>query len=126
MYKGCIKGVIKGVIPDIYYTMIKTFKTFKRTYRYPHLTPLTFVLPSPLTPPPPPPPLRTVPAWRHGGSAGTGSGASGKGKSGGSGVIILKMPTANYTGITAGSPVVSTSGSNTILTFNGSGSYSIA
>jgi hypothetical protein len=33
------------------------------------------------------------------------------------------MPTANYSGTTSGSPTVSISGSNTILVFNGSGSY---
>jgi hypothetical protein len=33
------------------------------------------------------------------------------------------MPTTNYSGTTTGSPSVSTSGSDTILTFNGSGSY---
>jgi hypothetical protein len=33
------------------------------------------------------------------------------------------MPTASYTGTTTGSPAVSTSGVNTILQFNGSGSY---
>jgi hypothetical protein len=42
---------------------------------------------------------------------------------GGKGVVILSMPTSNYSGTTTGSPGVSTSGSNTILTFNGSGSY---
>jgi hypothetical protein len=52
-----------------------------------------------------------------GGSRNTGGGA------GGSGVIILSVPTANYKGITTGSPTVTTSGSNTILTFTGSGSY---
>ena len=43
--------------------------------------------------------------------------------SGGSGVVILRMPTTNYSGTTTGSPTVTTSGSNTILTFNASGSY---
>jgi hypothetical protein len=33
------------------------------------------------------------------------------------------MATANYSGITTGSPTVSTSGSDTLLTFTGSGSY---
>ena len=33
------------------------------------------------------------------------------------------MPTANYSGTTTGSPTVTTSGSNTILTYTGSGSY---
>jgi hypothetical protein len=33
------------------------------------------------------------------------------------------VPTANYSGVTTGSPTVTTSGSNTILTFTSSGSY---
>jgi hypothetical protein len=33
------------------------------------------------------------------------------------------MPTASYSGTTSGSPSVSTSGSDTILTYTGSGSY---
>ena len=46
------------------------------------------------------------------------------GGSGAAGVVILRMPTAGYSGITTGAPTVSTSGSDTILTFTGSGSYS--
>jgi hypothetical protein len=42
---------------------------------------------------------------------------------GGKGVVILSIPTASYSSTTTGSPTVSTSGSNTILQFNGSGSY---
>ena len=45
------------------------------------------------------------------------------GRAGGSGCCILLIPTADYTGITTGSTIVATSGSNTILTFTGSGSY---
>jgi len=33
------------------------------------------------------------------------------------------MPTVLYSGTTSGSPTVTTSGSNTILTYTGSGSY---
>jgi hypothetical protein len=33
------------------------------------------------------------------------------------------MSTSNYTGTTTGSPTVTTSGSNTILKYTGSGSY---
>jgi hypothetical protein len=42
---------------------------------------------------------------------------------GGSGVVILRMLTSDYSGTTSGSPTVSTSGSDTILTYTGSGSY---
>jgi hypothetical protein len=46
------------------------------------------------------------------------------GGAGGSGVVILSVPTANYSGTTTGSPTVTTSGSNTIMTFtSGSGTY---
>ena len=64
--------------------------------------------------------------YRHktpggGGAAGTATSASGG--NGGSGVVILSVPTANYSGTTTGAPTVTTSGSNTILTFTSSGSY---
>jgi hypothetical protein len=42
---------------------------------------------------------------------------------GGSGVVILRMLTSKYSGTTTGSPTVSTSGTDTILTYTGSGSY---
>jgi len=58
-----------------------------------------------------------------GGGGGGGGQSSGTGGNGGSGVVILSIPTANYSGTTTGSPTVTTSGSNTILTFTGSGSY---
>jgi hypothetical protein len=35
----------------------------------------------------------------------------------------LSVPTANYTGITTGSPTITNSGSNTIIKFTASGSY---
>jgi hypothetical protein len=38
-------------------------------------------------------------------------------------VVILRMLTSNYSGTTTGSPSVSTSGSDTILNFSGSGTY---
>jgi hypothetical protein len=50
-------------------------------------------------------------------------GSSVDGSAGGSGVVILRMPTASYSTTTTGSPTVTTDGSNTILVFNGSGSY---
>ena len=42
---------------------------------------------------------------------------------GGSGIVILKVPTSNYTGTTTGSPTVTTVGSYKILKFTSSGSY---
>jgi hypothetical protein len=57
------------------------------------------------------------------GSGGGGTGFSTSSGSGGKGVVILSVPTANYSSTTTGSPTVTTSGSNTILQFNGSGSY---
>ena len=67
------------------------------------------------------------------GIANTGGGAAGTNKGGGysnagvlqggSGCVILKMPTDEYTGVTSGNPSVFTSGSDTILAFTGSGVY---
>ena len=65
------------------------------------------------------------------GTANTGGGGGGNGNpsnpgaNGGSGVVILSVPTANYSGTTTGSPTITTSGSNTIITFTtaGSGTY---
>jgi hypothetical protein len=45
------------------------------------------------------------------------------GAAGGSGVVIISIPTTNYTGTTTGSPTVTTNGNNTVLTFTASGSY---
>ena len=42
---------------------------------------------------------------------------------GGSGVVILRVPTVSYSNSTTGNPTVSTSGSDTIMVFTGSGSY---
>jgi hypothetical protein len=38
-------------------------------------------------------------------------------------VVILRITTSTYSGTTSGSPTVTTSGTDTILTYNGSGSY---
>ena len=65
-------------------------------------------------------------------TANTGGGGGGGGQSltqaigggnGGSGVVIISIQTSNYTGVTTGSPTVTTSGSNTIIKFTASGSY---
>jgi hypothetical protein len=61
------------------------------------------------------------------GTANTGGGAGGSADSvagigGGSGVVILRMPTANYSGTTTGSPTVTTDGSDKVIVFNSSGS----
>jgi hypothetical protein len=43
---------------------------------------------------------------------------------GGSGVVILSVPTTSYSGTTTGSPTITTSGANTIIKFTGAtGSY---
>ena len=57
-----------------------------------------------------------------GGGAGSGNPPSDSG-AGGSGVVILRVLTADYSGTTTGSPTVTTDGTDTILTFNASGSY---
>jgi hypothetical protein len=57
------------------------------------------------------------------GGGGGGAGGYGTGGSGGSGVVILSVPTANYTGTTTGSPTVVTNGSNTVIIFKSTGTY---
>jgi hypothetical protein len=55
---------------------------------------------------------------------GGGGGYNGSGAfAGGSGVVILSVPTANYTGTTTGSPTITTNGIYTVLKFTASGSY---
>jgi len=58
----------------------------------------------------------TVNTGGGGGGGGTTGGAGGKG------VVILRMPTANYSGTTTGSPTVTTDGSDKVIVFNDSGS----
>jgi hypothetical protein len=58
-----------------------------------------------------------------GSGGGGGGGGAGNGGEGGKGVVILSMPSGNFSGTTTGSPTESTSGGNKILVFNGSGSY---
>jgi hypothetical protein len=57
-----------------------------------------------------------------GGGAGAG-GEDAQPGSGGSGVVILRLRTSEYTGTTTGSPTVTTTGEETVLTFTGSGTY---
>jgi hypothetical protein len=61
------------------------------------------------------------------GTANTGGGGGGannqSNQAGGSGVVILRMLTANYTGTTTGSPTVTTDGSYKVVKFTGSGTY---
>lgn len=61
------------------------------------------------------------------GSVNTGGGGGGAWQSttgnGGSGIVYLSMPTLNYTGIHTGSPTVTTTGSNTVLKYTSSGTY---
>lgn len=66
------------------------------------------------------------------GTANTGGGGGGggyqiptnySGGAGGSGIVILIVPTSEYSGVTTGSPTVTTSGSDTIIKWTSSGSY---
>jgi len=60
------------------------------------------------------------PANTGGGSGGVNDYTSGNG---GSGVVILRVATADYSGTTTGSPTVSVDGTDTVIKFTGSGSY---
>jgi len=63
------------------------------------------------------------------GTANTGGGGGGSGDNtgvggaGGSGKVILRLITSEYSGTTTGSPTVTTVGTETVLTFTGSGTY---
>ena len=58
-----------------------------------------------------------------GGGAGWTTAGWNTGGAGGSGVVIISVPVANYTGTTTGSPTVTTNGNFKILTFTASGTY---
>jgi hypothetical protein len=58
-----------------------------------------------------------------GGGGASSNNISAGGGAGGSGVVIIRVPTSNYTGTTTGSPTVTASGANTIMIFNASGTY---
>ena len=57
------------------------------------------------------------------GNTNTGGGGGGFVGQGGSGVVILRMPTANYSGTITGNPTVTTDGTDTILIYKSSGTY---
>lgn len=57
-----------------------------------------------------------------GGGGGAG-GFSTVGGSGGSGVVILSVPSIYYSGVYSGTPVITSTGGNTILKYNSSGTY---
>ena len=60
------------------------------------------------------------------GTANTGGGSGAYehgGPGGGSGVVIIRMATANYSGSTTGSPTVTVDGTDTVLTYTASGTY---
>lgn len=64
------------------------------------------------------------------GNPNTGSGGGGaalnfphSGGQGGSGLACLRMATASYTGTTTGSPTIIVSGTDTVLVYNSSGTY---
>ena len=52
-----------------------------------------------------------------GGGGVYNSAAQGVGTTGGSGVVILRMPTVSYSGTTSGSPTVTTDGSHKVIKF---------
>ena len=59
-------------------------------------------------------------------NTGGGGGASGDGRdsgAGGSGIVILRMLSSNYSGTTSGSPTVTTDGSYKVVKFTSSGTY---
>ena len=57
------------------------------------------------------------------GDGGDGSDSPALASDGADGIVILRLATADYTGTTTGSPTVGTDGTDTVLTFTGSGSY---
>jgi len=62
------------------------------------------------------------------GTANTGGGGGASyvgGGNGGSGVVILRLPTASYSGTTTGSPTVTTDGTDTVIKFTGTGTYTV-
>jgi hypothetical protein len=65
-----------------------------------------------------------TPAVANTGGGGGGSKPYGPAAGqGGSGIVILRIPTENYSATTTGSPTVTTDGSFTVVKYTGSGSY---
>ena len=62
-------------------------------------------------------------ATNSGGGAGGANHYSSSVPNGGSGCVILRIPTANYTGTSSGAETPAVIGSDTILTFKGTGTY---
>jgi hypothetical protein len=58
-----------------------------------------------------------------GGSQDTANPPNNAGGNGGSGIVVLRMNTSDYSGTTTGSPTVTTVGTETVLTYTGSGTY---
>ena len=57
------------------------------------------------------------------GTPNTGGGAGGDFRSGGSGVVIMRISSSNYSGNVTGNPTITTDGGFVIITFTGSGTY---
>ena len=57
---------------------------------------------------------------KEGGGAGNNTEI---GANGGSGIVILRLATSQYSGTTTGSPTITTDGTDTILKYTGSGTY---
>jgi len=60
------------------------------------------------------------------GTANTGGGSGAYehgGPGGGSGIVIIRVPTSSYSSVYTGSPTVTVDGTDTVLTFTGSGTY---
>ena len=68
-------------------------------------------------------PSPTVGAVNTGGGSGGIGLSSGTGAAGGKGVVILRFPSANWSGTVTGSPTESTDGDYKVLKFTGDGTY---
>ena len=57
------------------------------------------------------------------GGGGGGEGSNGTPGDGGSGVVVIRLNTSDYSGTTTGSPTITTDGVYTVLEYTGSGTY---